>query len=152
VLEARGGDDLEDPARLVARVPERVPLVARLVDQVARAGLDDLVAEQRAHAALQDVAVLVLARVEVQRGGEGARRHRVLDQREALAGLRAVDHEADADAAEEALGGVGRADDLRARRRGGGHGSELLWLDSNVARNCTQTPPRVSRWCDTDVR
>ena len=37
VLEAGRRDDLEDPAQLVARVPERVPLVARLEDQVARA-------------------------------------------------------------------------------------------------------------------
>ena len=47
VLEAARGDDLEDRARLVARVPERVPLVARLVHEVAGVGVDDVVAEQR---------------------------------------------------------------------------------------------------------
>src|SRR5581483_7821340 len=61
-LEPGRRDDLEDPARLVARVPERVPLVARLEHQVARPGLDDVVAQQRAHAPLEDEAVLVLAR------------------------------------------------------------------------------------------
>ena len=102
-LEAGRRDDLEDPARLVARVPERVPLVARLEDEVARPRLDDVVAEQRAHAALEHEAVLVLARVQVQRRGERARRHRVLDEREPLARVGPVDHEADADAAQEAL-------------------------------------------------
>src|SRR5215218_494594 len=56
LLEAGRGDELEDPRRLVAGVPERVPLAARLVDQVARARLHDVVAEQRAHAALEDEA------------------------------------------------------------------------------------------------
>src|SRR5204862_7895226 len=106
--------DLEDPARLVARVPERVPLVARLVDEVTGPRLDDVVAEQRAHAPLEDVAVLVLARVQVQRRGERARRHRMLDEREALARLRPVDHEANADRSEEALLRIAWADDLRA--------------------------------------
>ena len=111
LLEPGRRDDLEDPAGLVARVPERVPLVARLEDEVARAGLDDVVAQQRAHAPLEHVAVLVLAGVQVQRRGERARGHRVLDQREPLARLCPVDHEADADAAEEALLGLVRADD-----------------------------------------
>src|ERR671912_2834258 len=35
-LEAGGRDDLEDARRLVARVPERMPLIARLEHQVAR--------------------------------------------------------------------------------------------------------------------
>ena len=80
LLEAGRRDDLEDPGRLLTRVPERVPLVARLVDEVARAGLDDVVAQQGAHAALKDVAVLVLARVPVERRGKRLRRHRVLDE------------------------------------------------------------------------
>ena len=110
-------------ARLVAGVPERVPLVARLVDEVAGPGLDDVVAEQRAHPALDDVAVLVLARVAVEGGGERPRAHRVLDEREPVAGLHAVDHESNADAAEEAVLGVLRADDLGC---GGLHFSLLL--------------------------
>ena len=64
-LEAGGRDDLEDPARLVARVPKRVPLIARLEHEVARSGLDDVVAQQRAHTTLEDKAVLVLAGVQV---------------------------------------------------------------------------------------
>ena len=76
--------------------------------------VDHVVAEQRAHASLEHVAVLVLARVAVQRRGERARGHRVLDQREAAAGLGAVDHEPDADAAEEAGLAVVRTHDLRA--------------------------------------
>ena len=45
VLEPARGDDLEDPARLVAGVPERVPLVAGLEDEVAGLGVDLVVAE-----------------------------------------------------------------------------------------------------------
>ena len=82
-LEAGRRDDLEDPARLVSGVPERVPLVARLEDEVPRPGLDHVVAEQRTHPPLEDEAVLVLARVAVHRRRERARRHRVLDEREA---------------------------------------------------------------------
>src|ERR687896_314427 len=74
--------------------PERVPLVARLEAQVARPRLDDVVAQQCAHAPLEDEAVLVLARVQVQRRGQRARRHWMLDERDALARLGPVDHEA----------------------------------------------------------
>ena len=88
-----------------------MPLVARLEDQVAGPGLDDVVAQQRTHAPLEHVAVLVLAGVQVQRRGERARGHRVLDQREPLTRLGPVDHEAGADAPEEALRGVVRTHD-----------------------------------------
>src|SRR5690242_21160103 len=45
-------------------------LVARLEDEIARACLHDLVAEQGAHSPLEDEAVLVLPRVPVQRRSE----------------------------------------------------------------------------------
>ena len=115
-LEARRRDDLEDPRGLVAGVPERVPLVARLEDEVAGLGDHHLVAEQRAHAAPRARAVLVLARVAVERRGERARRHRVLDHREPTAGLIPVGHVPCADAAEEAQVSVARSHDLRCRR------------------------------------
>ena len=61
--KAAGRDDLEDPARLITGVPTRVPLVAPLEDELARTGLDDIVRRAaRAHASLEDEAVLVLAR------------------------------------------------------------------------------------------
>jgi hypothetical protein len=100
-LEACGRDDLEQARGFVARVPERVPLVAWLEDQVARRSDDDVVAEQSADAAFEHVAVLVLTEMTVQRSSERTRRHRMLDQREAAARLVGVDHEPDADAAEE---------------------------------------------------
>jgi hypothetical protein len=81
------------------------------VDEIARPGLDHVVAEQGAHAALQDEAELVLARMAVQGSGEGARRHRMLDEREPLARLGRVEDEPDADAPEEALLPVRRPDD-----------------------------------------
>src|SRR3954452_3090933 len=40
VLEAGLRDDLEDAACAVAGIPERVPLIARLVDEVPRLGVD----------------------------------------------------------------------------------------------------------------
>jgi hypothetical protein len=140
VLEAGRGDDLQDPGRLVAGVPERVPLVARLEDQVAGLGHENLVAEQRADLPLQDVAVLVLSRVPVQRRGQGPRTHRVLDEREVTARLLPVDHEPDADAAEEPGLAVLGPDHLRLRccRRFHAH---FLSLDSIVARIYTQVRP-----------
>ena len=56
----------------------------------------DLVADLHADLALEHVRVLVLVLVDVHGGGERARRDRVLDEREALAG----GHEAHAEAAE----------------------------------------------------
>ena len=47
VLEAAGRDDLEDPAGAVARVSERVPLLARLEHEVSGVGVDHVVAELR---------------------------------------------------------------------------------------------------------
>jgi hypothetical protein len=45
VLEPARGDDLEDPAGVVAGVPERVPLVARLEDEVAGVRVDEVIAQ-----------------------------------------------------------------------------------------------------------
>ena len=83
VLEAGRRDDLQDPARLVAGVPERVPLIARLERELTCVGVDHLIAQQRSHPALEHEAVLVDAVVAVQRRAQRARRDRVLDQREA---------------------------------------------------------------------
>src|ERR1017187_5815074 len=58
-LDAGRRDDLKNPAGGVPGVPERVPLSAGLQYEVAWAGLEDVVAEERCHAALQHVAVLV---------------------------------------------------------------------------------------------
>jgi hypothetical protein len=54
--------------------------------------------------------------VPVQRRRQRARAHRVLDEREAAARLVAIDHEPNADAAEEPGLAVMRADHLRRRR------------------------------------
>src|SRR5918998_5377807 len=82
MLESSGRDDLKDPARLVTGVPKCVPLVAGFEDEVSLLRVYDLIAEQRPHASLKDVAVLVLVRVTVKRGGECPRRDRMLDERE----------------------------------------------------------------------
>jgi hypothetical protein len=93
LLEASRGDDLQDAGRLVASVPEGVPLPAGLEDEIAGVGHDLMVAQQRSHPALEHVAVFILAAVQVQRGGQDVRRQAVLDQREAAARVLAVDHE-----------------------------------------------------------
>jgi len=64
-LEAGRGDDLQYPRRSITGVPEGVPLVAGLEDQIAGAGDQHLLAQQRADASLQDIAVFVLACVPV---------------------------------------------------------------------------------------
>ena len=52
VLEAGGPDDLQDPTWPVAGVPEGVPLLARLIRQVASLSVDHVVAELGAQPAL----------------------------------------------------------------------------------------------------
>jgi hypothetical protein len=47
VLQAGGGDQLQDPRRGVAGVPEGVPLPTWLEDQIPGLGVDLLVAQQR---------------------------------------------------------------------------------------------------------
>lgn len=99
-LESSRGDDLEDPARSVVGIPEGVPLPARFEGQLAGLRIDHLVAEQRAHPSLEHEAVLVLPGVAVRGRDECARRDRVLDEREASAGLRSPGHKPDAYRAE----------------------------------------------------
>src|SRR5690349_2854055 len=109
-LETRGRDDLKDPAGRVTRVPEGVPLVAWLEHQVASTGLDNVVAQQRSHPSLKHEAVLVLARVTVQRRSERPWRHRMLEKREPIARFGAVDQKAHANAAEKDVVAVRRPD------------------------------------------
>jgi len=68
-------------------------LRTRLEDQIARLAIDDIIAEQCPQSPLDDVAVLVLARVTMERRGKRSRRNGVLDQREAAARLLAPHHE-----------------------------------------------------------
>jgi len=100
VLEAPGGDDLEYPARSVAGVPERVPLITGLEDEASCIRVYHLVAELRPRAPLQDVAVLVLVGVAMKRGGERPRGDWVLDEREPSSRLLPPDHEPDAEGSE----------------------------------------------------
>jgi len=100
VLEAGRRDDLQDPAGLVTRVPERVPLIARLERELAGLDIDHLIAEQRSHPSFEHEAVLVDAVMAVQRRAQRSRRDRMLDQREAAAGLLAPNQKAAVTAAE----------------------------------------------------
>jgi hypothetical protein len=80
LLETRRRDDLEEARVLVTCVPDGVPLTARLVDKVARAAVDDLVCEERPDPAAENVAVLVLPAVAVERRRQSARLERVLNE------------------------------------------------------------------------
>src|SRR3954462_6997028 len=73
MLEPFGGDDLKDPARLVAGVPKAVPLVAGFEDEIPLLRVHDLISELRSHTPFKDVAVLVLVCVPVKRGDERPR-------------------------------------------------------------------------------
>jgi hypothetical protein len=118
------GDDFEDSARLVAGVPERVPLSARFVDEVPLACLDVLVTQQCAHTSLNDEAVLVLVVMAVQRRGERSWRHWMLDEREAISGFGTVEHETHSDASKKAGVPIGGSDDFCC---GDAHASSFHW-------------------------
>src|SRR4029077_5218843 len=115
MLEAGRRDELQDPRRGVSRIPERVPLVTGLEHQVADLGDEDLIAEQCPDLALQDVGVLVLSVVLVQRSRERARRHRMLDQGEAAVGVLAVAHAPASDDSEKSSPSIPGANNLRLR-------------------------------------
>ena len=77
VLEARRRNNLKDSRVLVTGVPERVPLMARL--KIRSPGPPDqhVVAKQRPDTTFDDVAILVLARMPMQRCCQCPARHRV---------------------------------------------------------------------------
>src|ERR1035437_10125053 len=140
-LEAGGRDDLQKPRREIAGVPEGVPLVARLEDQIAWACGHDFVAQQRPDASLHYVAVFVLVCVAVQRGGERSGGHRVLDHRESVSGVLAVEHKPNADASEEPGVAVLEPHDLRGY---GFHRCAFQW--TVVSRRSYSRQPAVSNF------
>jgi len=85
VFESSGRNDLEDPARAITGIPESVPSVAGLEDEVARLREDCSSTKPGSHLALQHIALFVLTRVTMQRSGEVPRRDRVLNERETRA-------------------------------------------------------------------
>src|SRR5687768_12009461 len=74
-----------------------MPLVARLERQVPYLRVDDVVAKQGPHPPLDYEAVLVLTGVLVDRGGQAAWGHRMLDEREAPTRLLGTSHHPSAD-------------------------------------------------------
>jgi hypothetical protein len=94
VLEAGGGCDFQYPGRRVAGVPERVPLLARLEDQVPRIADHHGIPEHRRDAAFEHEAVFVLAMVSMHGGRQGAWMHGMLDEREPFRSVIIFDEEA----------------------------------------------------------
>ena len=88
-----GDDHLQHPGRLVGRVPERVPLAARLEDQVADVRDVLLARGVEPDPALEDQAELVLLGVPVQRRGDRVRGQQVLDHGEPATPVLRVDEE-----------------------------------------------------------
>lgn len=66
LFEASGGHDLQYSARLVAGVPERMPLIPGLPYQLAGAGMEDFIAQQEAEAPSGYQGELILAAVHMQ--------------------------------------------------------------------------------------
>src|ERR1700682_6411190 len=117
LLEAGRRDDLENARRRVACIPKRVPLAARLEDQVAHLAIDELAAQVGADSSLEDKAVLILATVPVQRCRQCAWLHRVFNKRETPARLSAIDHEPNADPSQFSKLSALRTHDPSYRRR-----------------------------------
>src|SRR5579863_4557948 len=87
VLEPGWRYDFQYPGGRVAGVPKRVPLSARLADQVSRITDDNGISKQRPDAAREDETIFVLAMMPVHRRRQGARLHRMLHKREAFASV-----------------------------------------------------------------
>jgi hypothetical protein len=60
--------DLENARGRIAGIPKRVPLIARLEDQIADIGNGNVIPEQRSNACPKDETVFVLA---MMRGADG---------------------------------------------------------------------------------
>ena len=116
-----------------------MPRVAGLEDQVTLFADNGHTVGQRPDAAPQHEAVLVFPAVPVQGRGEGAWRQRVLDEREAAAGIVAVDHESHSDGDEQPGLPIVRPKDLCF---GHWHGASLS-SDSDVSRFVAEGGPAV---------
>jgi len=100
ILEAGRRDDLDDLARCIAGVPERMPLIPGLEHPGSGLSRHDVVAEQRTERPCQHVRVLVLARVPVERCGERPRCQWMVDNGEAPLGFCPFDLPDDAESPE----------------------------------------------------
>jgi hypothetical protein len=82
VSESSGRDDLQDPERHVARVPEGVPLPPRLEHKFSSAGKHLLAPKHCPDAPFEYIRVFVLPRVAVYGCGECSRWDEMLDKGE----------------------------------------------------------------------
>jgi hypothetical protein len=91
VLEAGWRNDLENSCGRIASIPKRVPLIARLKDQVPGIAICHGIPEHRSDAPLKDETVFVLTMMSVHWRGQGARQQRVFHKSEAISGIVPVD-------------------------------------------------------------
>ena len=116
LLETGRRDQLQDDKRLVAGVPEGVPLPAWLEHDVAGGGSDLVVTEHRPKGSAEDVGELVLVVVQMDRRCDCADVESLLDECEAVVGVGAADHEPVLAATEAGAFAVVRTDDPWAVR------------------------------------
>jgi|GEM_PF-2381401 len=75
----------------IARVPGRMPLIARFEDPCMRLSCDNRVAKQYTEGPSQHMGKFVFAVMAVQRRHQCTRRHYLMNDRKAVACLRSVD-------------------------------------------------------------
>ena len=124
-----GNQQLYESQRRVPRVPDRVPLAARLQHVRPRFGDHHVVAEPRSEPSFEHDRELVLARVAVQRGREVTRRQRVLDDRDATLGDESRHLVNRAERSERGVKPLARTDDCREREKN--HG--VLWFNLDLS-------------------
>jgi hypothetical protein len=87
LLDAAWCDQFQDPQRLISCIPERVPVITRLEDDVTRCS-DDLVAIlEDSEPTFEDDTVFILPTVPMQWSSQYSWRHDVLDQSHRSAGV-----------------------------------------------------------------
>src|SRR3712207_3451604 len=116
MLEPSRGNDLKDPARLLAGVPKSMPLVTGFEDEIPFLRVHNLIAELRPHASLEDVAILILVCVPVKRSDERPRGDRMLNEGESPAGFLTPNHKPNAKRPEVDSFPVIGSEDTRALR------------------------------------
>ena len=91
IFETGRRNDLDDFARRIPRVPERMPLLPRLEHPRSRTSGHDVVSQQAAHRAGQHIRIFILAIMAVQGSGQYSRRHGMMHDGKTFTRLAAVD-------------------------------------------------------------
>jgi hypothetical protein len=88
-------DDFQDARRLVARIPEGMPLIAWLEDQVASIAENNLSTQISANPPFNYKTVFIFVPMPMQRRRERPRFHRMFHERKAAARVIPINHKSD---------------------------------------------------------